>query len=356
MSVEQPVGQPVEQPVEQPITQSDATSAGTGESIAERSARGRIVSLLQKQGALLALIVIIVFGGIRYPNFLSLENIGNVLRYNSMFGLIALGMTFVIMTGGIDLSVGSVVAFTSVIAAQVSPSGTLVGLIMPMVVGGSVGFVNGYVITKMQILPFITTLATLLAARGLALSFANNTSVSVSQDSGFTGIGQGDILGIPIPALILFVAFILGAVVLYFTRFGRHVLAIGGNEEAARLMGLRVDAIKIGVYVISGVLAGVAGVILASQYGAGQPTEGQGWELSAIASVVVGGTLLTGGLGSVGGTLVGVLLLGLIINILNFENGQSATSLSAYWQSVIRGGFLLVVVLIQNRLMRSRQK
>jgi galactofuranose transport system permease protein len=161
-------------------------------------------------------------------------------------------------------------------------------------------------------------------------------------------------LGIPIPILILFAAFIIGAVVFYFTRFGRHVLAVGGNEEAARLMGLPVDRIVIAVYVISGCLAGLAGVILASQYGAGQPTEGLGWELSAIASVVVGGTLLTGGLGSVGGTLVGVLLLGLIINILNFENGRGETSLSAYWQSVIRGSFLLIVVLIQNRLMRRR--
>jgi ribose transport system permease protein len=273
-----------------------------------------------------------------------------------MFGLIALGMTFVIMTGGIDLSVGSVVAFASVVAAQVSGNGPLVGLVVPVLVGAAVGLVNGFVITKMQILPFITTLATLLAARGLALSFANNTAVSVSQDSGFTSIGQGDLLGLPVPALILFVAYLLGTILLYFSRFGRHVLAIGGNEEAARLMGLPVDRIKIATYVISGALAGLAGVILASQYGAGQPTEGLGWELSAIASVVVGGTLLTGGLGSVGGTLIGVLLLGLIINILNFENGLGSTSLSAYWQSVIRGGFLLVVVLIQNRLMRPRQK
>lgn len=331
---------------------NDATSGGGSQTPDSR--RARFVSLLQKQGALLALIILIIFGGVRYNNFLSADNIANVLRYNSMFGLIALGMTFVIMTGGIDLSVGSVVALTSVIAAEVSPNGPLIGIVAPILVGAFIGLINGFVIAKLRILPFITTLAMLLAARGLALSFANNTSVSVAQNNGFTAVGQGDFLGIPIPALILLVAYIIGAILLYFTRFGRHTLAIGGNEEATRLMGLPVARITITVYVLSGALAGIAGLILASQYGAGQPTEGVGWELSAIASVVVGGTLLTGGLGSVGGTLVGVLLLGLIINVLNFENGQSATSLSAYWQSVIRGAFLLVVVLIQNRLLRRR--
>lgn len=334
---------------------NEAASPNDSTSLNQSSTRARVVSLLQRQGALLALLVLIIFAGLRYNNFLSTDNIASVLRYNSMFGLIALGMTFVIITGGIDLSVGSVVAFASVTAALVSANGPVVGILVPVVVGALVGLVNGIVIAKLNILPFITTLATLLAARGLALSFADKKAVSVSQDSGFTAIGQGDVMGIPVPALILFGAYLIGAIVFYYTRFGRHVLAIGGNEEAARLMGLSVDRIKIAVYVISGALAGLAGVILASQYGAGQPTEGVGWELSAIASVVVGGTLLTGGLGSVGGTLVGVLLLGLIINILNFENGRGATSLSAYWQSVIRGSFLLVVVLIQNRLMRRRQ-
>ena len=143
-----------------------------------------------------------------------------------------------------------------------------------------------------------------------------------------------------------------GSVLLNFTAFGRYVLAVGGGEDAARLMGLPVDRVKFLVYVMSGALAGLAGVILAAQFGAGQPTEGVGWELFAIASVVVGGTLLTGGVGSVGATLAGVLLLGLIFNILNFENGLGWISLSAYWQSVIRGSFLLLVVILQSRLTR----
>jgi galactofuranose transport system permease protein len=309
----------------------------------------RLSGLLQRQGVLIALAVLLLFGALRYDVFFSVYNIASVLRYNSMFGLLALGMTFVIMTGGIDLSVGSVVALSSVIAAMLSPYGAFVGLIVPVLACTIVGMINGLVITRMGILPFIATLATLLGARGLALLLANNQSVSVASEGDFIALGQGDFLGLPIPAIILFLAFALGWLLLNYTRFGRHTLAVGGNEDASRLMGLPLDQIKIGVYTLSGALAGLAGVILASQFGAGQPTEGVGWELSAIASVVVGGTLLTGGLGTVWGSLFGAILLGLIFNVLNFENGRGVISLSAYWQSVIRGVFLLVVVLLQNR-------
>jgi ribose/xylose/arabinose/galactoside ABC-type transport system permease subunit len=313
------------------------------------------IRLFQSQGALIALVLLVIFGGLRYDGFLSAYNISSVLRYNAMFGLVALGMTFVILTGGIDLSVGSVAAFASVVAALVSGHGPMLGLLIPMLAGTAMGLLNGLIITRLHILPFITTLATLLAARGLALVFAHNESVAVSYDSGFTTIGQADIVGIPIPAIILVVAFAIGALVLNYTRFGRNVLAVGGNEEAARLMGLPVERTKLLVYSLSGTLAGLAGVILAAQFGAGQPTEGLGWELSAIASVVVGGTLLTGGMGTVWGSLVGTTLLGLIFNVLNFENGMGLISLSAYWQSVIRGTFLLVVVVLQNRLSGLRR-
>ncbi len=314
-----------------------------------------VLAFAQQQGALLAFLALLIFGALRYEGFFAMYNFAELLRYNSMFGLVALGMTFVIMTGGIDLSVGSVAALTSVLAAQLSPHGLWIALLLPVLAGMALGLVNGVLIAKLKILPFIATLAALLAARGLAFLAANNQSVSVATDTGFTDFGQGNILGVPTPALLIFAAFLIGVLVLRFSSFGRHVLAIGGNEEASRLMGLSVDQIKIGVYTLSGALAGLAGVILASEFGAGQPTEGSGWELAAIASVVVGGTLLTGGKGSVGTTLVGVLLLGLIFNVLNFENGYGLISLSSYWQSVIRGGFLLVVVLLQTRL-TNRQK
>ena len=309
-----------------------------------------------RYGVLLALIALILFGWLRYENFLGAFNVLSVLRYNSMFALVALGMCFVIITGGIDLSVGSTAALGSVVAALLSPYGVLPGLLGGLAAGLAVGACNALIITRLNILPFITTLATMLAASGCALLLAENQSVSVSYESGFTELGQGDLLGFPVPAWIALVAYLVGSLVLNLTSFGRTVLAIGGNEDAARLMGLPATRVKALVYLASGGLAGLAGVILAAQFGAGQPIEGVGWELFAIAAVVVGGTLLTGGVGSVGSTLAGVLLLGLIFNILNFENGLGWISLSAYWQSVIRGAFLLLVVAIQARLsMRAEE-
>jgi ribose transport system permease protein len=315
-----------------------------------RSLAPQAVRSLSRHGVLLALVALIVFGFLRYDNFLGSYNVLSVLRYNAMFALVALGMAYVIMTGGIDLSVGSTAALGSVVAALLSPYGVLPGLLAGIAAGLAVGLVNALVVTRLHILPFIATLATMLAASGCALLLAGNQSVSVSYESGFTELGQGDFLGFPIPAWIAAFAFILGSIALNLTAWGRTILAIGGNEDATRMMGLPADRVKASAYLVSGGLSGLAGVILAAQFGAGQPIEGVGWELFAIASVVVGGTLLTGGVGSVGSTLVGVLLLGLIFNILNFENGLGWISLSAYWQSVIRGAFLLLVVAIQARL------
>jgi ribose/xylose/arabinose/galactoside ABC-type transport system permease subunit len=303
-----------------------------------------------RYGVLLALVALILFGWLRYENFLGTYNVLSVLRYNSMFALVALGMCFVIITGGIDLSVGSTAALGSVVAALLSPYGVMPGLLGGLAAGLAVGTVNALVITRLGIMPFIATLATMLAASGCALLLAGNQSVSVSYESGFIELGQGDLLGFPVPAWIAVVAYAAGSLVLNLTAFGRTVLAIGGNEEATRLMGLPANRVKATVYMASGALSGLAGVILAAQFGAGQPIEGVGWELFAIAAVVVGGTLLTGGVGSIASTLAGVLLLGLIFNILNFENGLGWISLSAYWQSVIRGAFLLLVVAIQARL------
>jgi galactofuranose transport system permease protein len=312
--------------------------------------KSTLTSALSSQGVLIALALLILFGWLRYDHFLGLFNITSVLRYNSMFALVALGMCFVIMTGGIDLSVGATAALGSVVAALASPYGTIAGTAAGVAAGLVIGLLNGVIIVRLRILPFIATLATMLAANGSGLLLAKDQSVSVSYDSGFTDLGQGDFSNIPIPALIAGVAYIVGSIVLNFTSAGRTVLAIGGNEDASRLMGLPVDRVKFFTYVASGGLSGLAGVILASQFGAGQPIEGVGWELFAIASVVVGGTLLTGGLGSVGATLAGVMLLGLIFNVLNFENGRGFISLSAYWQSVIRGLFLLIVVILQSQL------
>jgi ribose transport system permease protein len=308
------------------------------------------IATLSRYGVVAALFLLLGFGAWRYENFLGAFNVLTFLRYNSMFALVSLGMAFVIMSGGIDLSVGAVAALGSVVAALASPYGLLAGLAAGCAAGLVVGVLNGLIVTRLNMMPFIVTLATMLGARGTALLLAGNTSVPVSYESGFMDIGQGDLFGFPAPAWIAAAAYVGGALLLNMTAFGRTVLAIGGNEDATRLMGLRVERVKLILYAASGVLSGLAGVVLAAQFGAGQPIEGVGWELFAISAVVVGGTLLTGGEGSVATTFAGVLLLGLVFNILNFENGRGWISLSAYWQSVIRGLFLLLVVMLQARL------
>lgn len=321
----------------------------TPEPRAERqaSARARVGAQVQQQAALLALVLVVLFGWWRYGDvgFTSAFNVASVLRYNAMFALIALGMTFVIMTGGIDLSVGGVAVLTSVLAALWSPAGLWPALIGAVAAGVVVGLVNGGLVAGFGIQPFVVTLATLLACRGLALRLADNASVSVDFESNFLeldrSLGQVSV-AVPIAAG----AYVVGSLLLNFSRFGRHVLAVGGNEEAARLAGLSVPRTLLAVYALSGGLAGLTGAMLAAQTFTGNPNEAIGWELSAIAAVVVGGTLLTGGLGSVWSTLVGVLLLGTIISLLTFEN------LDPYWQSVIRGLFLLAVVVLQSRLTR----
>ena len=315
--------------------------------------RTSVIRAFGTYGVVVALAALILFGFLRYDRFLSMYNIMSVLRYNSMFELVSLGMCFVIMTGGIDLSVGGVAAMASVASALASPYGLVPGLAAGVGIGLAAGIINGLLVTRGGLLPFIATLATMLAAQGTGLLMAGNATVGVDYKSGFTAFGQGNWWIFPIPAVVAIATYVIGSIILNYTGFGRTVLAIGGGEDATKLMGLQADRTKFIVYLASGALAGLAGTILASQFGAGQPIEGVGWELFAIAAVVVGGTLLTGGSGSVITTLAGVLLLGILFNVLNFENGMGWISLSAYWQSVIRGAFLLVVVLIQARLSRT---
>ncbi len=305
----------------------------------------------QSAGVWIALILLILFGLARYDNFGGAYNITSFLNYNSMFIAIAIGMAFVIMTGGIDLSVGSVAAFTSVVAAYLSPHGIEVALPGGVLAGAAFGAINAFVVIAMRIPPFIATLATMLGAKGGALVLSGAETIAVDWGSNFTKLGMGKAFEV-LPWSIVIVAgvAIIAWLILEHTSLGRTVLAVGGNEEASTLMGLRVDRAKAFVYIFSGACAGLAGVILASGFGAGQPLEGLGWELSAIASVVVGGTLLTGGLGSIPATVAGALLLGLVFNVLNFENGKGTISLSAYWQLVIRGAFLFVVILLQTRV------
>lgn len=311
--------------------------------------RRRIISVLQQQGALIALVAACIFGFARYATFLTPENLLNVLRQNSMLGLMALGMTFVILTGGIDLSVGSLLAVAGIVGATLSPRGTLVALAGGIAAAAVLGGLNGLVIAKVRIQPFVVTLAMMIAARGAALAFTGENSVRLDPAStGLTWLGRGWVGPIPVPVLLLALAYLVGWTVLRHTGFGRHVYAVGDEEGAARLLGLEVNRVTVATYALSGALAGLAGVLLAARLGAGQPVAGTGWELDAIAAVVVGGTVLTGGKGGAGLTLTGVLLLGVILNLLNLEG-----TLSPWWQWVIRGAFLLAVVVVQGRMQRK---
>ena len=325
---------------------SQATTVSQSSGTRRDVAHAKLTSFVQRQGALVALVLVCLFATLRYASFLTSDNLLNVLRQNSMLGLVALGMTFVILTGGIDLSVGALLAVAGVIAANFAGRGLLVALLVAVAFTTLLGLINGALIAKARIQPFIVTLGMMIAARGLALAYTGEESVSVGKlSANFTWLGRGWIGPLPVPVLILFAAFVIGWVVLNHTRFGRHVYALGDNEEAARLMGLNVARVTLGVYALSGALAGLAGVILTARLGAGQPVAGIGWELDAIAAVVVGGTLLTGGQGGVGSTLIGVLLLGTIFNLFNLEG-----TITPWWQQVLRGLILLAVVIVQNRL------
>ena len=311
-----------------------------------RALGSRGIALLQRQGTLVMLIVVCIFGASRYYAFATPENVINVLRQNSMLALVALGMTFVILTGGIDLSVGALLAVAGVVAAKLAAYGTMVAVLGGIGCAALLGFANGMLITRARIQPFIVTLAMLIAARGAALAATGEQSVGiVSTSGGLTWLGRGELGPIPVPVAIFALAYLIAWLMLRYTRFGRFVYAVGDSEGAARLLGLKVERVLLGVYTLSGALAGLAGIVLAARLGAGQPVAGTGWELDAIAAVVVGGTLLTGGQGGVGSTLLGVLLLGVIFNLFNLEG-----TISPWWQWVLRGGFLLLVVIVQRKL------
>jgi ribose transport system permease protein len=321
--------------------------------VAPTDRRRRYGRVLQQQGALIALVVLVVFGALRYgENFATGFNVQSVLADDAKYALVALGMCFVIMTGGIDLSVGSVAALGGVVAVRASGFGLIPALVAAIAVGAAVGLVNGVLVARYRLAPFLVTLATLLVARGLALYLAGSRSAVADPGNGFTDLGSWQFLGLPVSFWIVALLFAAGGLALQRTDFGRNVLATGGNEDAARLMGLPVDRTKVTVYLLSGALAGAAGAFLGAQTGSVDAAAGQGWELTAIAAVVVGGTLLTGGVGSVLGTLVGVLLLQLIFNLIVFENSRGGLQISSYWESVIRGAFLLAVVLLQVGLTR----
>ncbi len=326
-------------------------SATSGAATVEREAlrREQIFGAIQRRGALVVLIAVVIVAALTLDAFFNAANIENILLHASFLGLIAVGMTFVIITGGVDLSVGSLAALGGVLAGLSVGAGWPLALIVPTLACGVIGLVNGLLIAKAKLPFFIVTLAGLLGFRGLALVLSEAQTIPITGPPAFVWFGQGEIFGLDVPIIIMLVAFAIGALVLNRTRYGEALFAVGGSEDAARLAGVQVDRVKIIAYTTSGALSGLAGALVAAWLSAGQPLAGQAWELYAIAAVVLGGTLLTGGAGTMLGTLAGVLLFFTIQNVIN----QIGT-LTSYVQQMVIGAFVIVVVAAQTYLARKR--
>lgn len=298
-----------------------------------------------KRSALVALVVIFIIAAIRYPIFHSWTNIYNLLRQNSMIGLIAVAMTMVVLTGGIDLSVGAVCSMTSVIAAYLSiTENALVILLLPLLIGTLFGFLNGFVISKMQVAPIISSLGFQLIARGISLVMTSGETMHISgtPKDWLPKIAKIAVGPLPLIFLIFLIFALIFLYVLNYRKFGREIYAVGGNEDAAAMMGIRVDRIKIAVYTISGFASALAGLILVSRAGTGQPVACNGWEMDAIASVAIGGTSLAGGSGKLETTIYGVFILAIIGNMINLQG-----NINSWWQQIITGLLLIIVLMLQ---------
>ncbi|WP_412766117.1 ABC transporter permease subunit [Shouchella clausii] len=306
----------------------------------------RVKALTATLGPFIGLFLIILIISILNPGFLSAPNLLNVLRQVSINALIAFGMTFVILTGGIDLSVGAILAFSGAVTATLLSSGMdpILAILIGLLVGAALGAINGIIIAKGKVAPFIATLATMTIYRGATLMFTDGRPVSNLGDSTlFQMLGGGYFFGIPMPAITMMISFVILYLILKKTTFGRRVYAVGGNEEASILSGIKVDRIKIYVYSLTGFLAAIAGVILTSRLNSAQPTAGTMYELDAIAAVVLGGTSLTGGKGWIVGTLIGALIIGVL------NNGLNLLGVSSFFQQVVKGSVILLAVLLDRR-------
>ena len=294
----------------------------------------------------IALIILMAVITIINSNFLTANNLLNLLLQVTSNALIAFGMTFVILTGGIDLSVGSILALSSALTAGLLGSGMPVTLaiLISLIFGCILGMMNGLLISYGKLAPFIVTLATMTIFRGATLVYTNGNPITkgLSDTFLFQFLGQGYIVGIPFPVIIMFIVFIVLYVLLHKTAFGKSVYAIGGNEKAAYISGVKLNKVKIIIYSISGIMASISGLIITSRLSSAQPTAGASYEMDAIAAVVLGGTSLSGGKGRILGTLIGALIIGVL------NNGLNIIGVSAFWQQVVKGVVILIAVLIDR--------
>lgn len=295
-------------------------------------------------GPLLGFILIFVVMSILSHQFLTFDNLRNVALQTTVNALLGVGMTFVILTSGIDLSVGSTLALSTVISSQLMVEHVPIFLacVIGIVVGAAGGALNGILVSYGRLAPFIVTLGTQQLFRGLTEVFTQGMPI-FNLPSSFSNLGTGLVAGIPIPVIIAAAVFVCSWIVLKKTVVGRKIYALGGNEKVAKLAGVKVNQYLVWVYVIAGALAALAGLILTSRLGSAEPTAGTGYELDAITAVVLGGTSLVGGEGSVIGTLIGALILGVI------DNGLNLLNVSSFWQDAVKGLIILVAILLDRK-------
>ncbi len=333
----------------------------TASTAAPTVANGGWLALVLKLRALIALGVVLAFFSVMAPNFLSTANFLIMFKHVAITAILAIGMSFVILTGGIDLSVGSIAGLGGMVAGAlilngltIAPLGVVVYPSIAMVVvivlllGGLAGFANGVLVSRFKVAPFIATLGMLYVARGAALllsngaTFPNLTGREDLGNTGFPWLGAGTVLGLPVTVLIMAAIALVAAFVARDTPFGRRVYAVGGNERAALLSGVRVDRVKIAVYVISGVCAALVGLVVSSELVAAHPASGETFELSAIAAVVLGGASLSGGRGTVGGALIGACVIGVL------GDGLVMMGVSEFWQMVVKGLVIIAAVVLDQ--------
>lgn len=309
------------------------------------SFNNKFVNILGKFKAGIGLIVLVIVLSFASDYFLTFNNILNILRQVSIIGIVAYGMTFVILSGGIDLSVGSVLALSSAITAGVMSSthSFTLAVLAGLATGALMGTFTGFLVSKAKMPAFIVTLAMMSIGRGLTLIYTGGRPISEGFTDLFNYIGGGYVGPIPFPVILLLILLGVGYLVLNNTPYGRYVYALGGNEDATRLSGINTDKIKMTVFTISGIMAAVSGIVLASRLGSAQPQAGTGYELDAIATVVLGGTSLAGGQGGIIGTLMGALIIGVL------NNGMTLLGVSSFFQQVVKGLVILLAVYIDRR-------
>ncbi len=323
-------------------------------------ADSKTTAFLARFRSLLALALMVFVLSLLSDRFLTPDNGWNILRQISVNLCLSIGMTLVILTGGIDLSVGAILALAGAVAAGLLKDGLVIpgtdiflhfttsgAILAGLIVGGAAGWINGFAITRFLLPPFVATLGMFSIARGLTMLWTGGFPIT-GLGEGFGQIGTGSFLGMPMPVWIMLALTAIFVVVTRRTRFGRHLYAVGGNERAARLTGLNVTRIKLAVYTLAGALAGVAGLIVTARLDSAQPNAGLGYELDSIAAVVIGGTSLAGGRGSVAGTVLGCLIIGVL------NNGLFLLNVSPFWQQVIKGVVILLAVALDKMNNRGR--